>query len=553
MTTEFHSPAPAASKSRITLSIRARLLVLALIAIAPLMFDRWRSIEADRAERIEALSSEALALTRQGVEAQQEIVVAVKSVVQVVSRAHATFGAALESCGRFLTGATSDAPWITGLSIVGANGRVTCSTSQNSVGIDLSERPYFQQALRSKTFVVSDQAVQRPRGGVRLVAAMPTLDENGDVTAVIAAGFELQWIERIAAEVARRPGALMMIADDTGTVLEAQPGREKWLRKRFETNALLTEVHTRASGIASAEGIDGVRRVFGFARLPNTSAFLSVGLDEAEMLRRVDREMRLAYLQFAAIGIFVLLGVWVGGEHAIVRPLRTLARMAMHIGHGNLQIRTSHRNWAAEFAPLTSALDTMAQRLTERENDLRIAHEHLDRLARHDSLSGLANRRSFDAALEEHWRSSTRSSTPLALIMIDVDHFKAYNDHYGHLAGDACLRAVGAALAATKDAALIARYGGEEFALLFPQTEMDRALDIAERLRAAIAALELPHLIAPSGYVTASLGVASLCADGHGSAQILIEAADAALYGAKRRGRNTVVGHAAIEPIAAPA
>ena len=542
-------PPDHSGKPQATLSIRVRLLLLALVVVGPLMLDRARSIETDRAERIAALSQEALALARQGLEAQQVVVVATKSVVQVVARAHATLGLSQENCDRFLTGATSDTPWIVGLSIVGANGRVTCSTVSNSIGFDLSDRPYFREAVRTRTFVVGDFAVHRSRG-VRLVAAMPALEEDGRVASVIAAGIDLHWIERIGADVARRPGALMMVGEDNGTVLAAHPGRDTWLRKRFESNPLLRELQTRDIGIETAAGIDGMRRVFGFARLPQTSAFVAVGLDEAEMLRRVDAEMRMTYIQFALIAVFVLLGVWVGGEHAIVRPLRTLARMAAHIGHGNLQIRTTRRRWAAEFVPLAGALDAMADRLTEREEELRVANANLEALARNDSLSGLANRRSFDAKLEEEWRASARQSTPLALVMIDVDHFKLYNDHYGHLAGDACLRAVGESLAQTTEAAIVARYGGEEFALLFGGTAMERALDLAETLRSRIEALALPHVIAPSGHVTVSVGVAALrAANGH-SAQMLIEAADAALYGAKRRGRNAVVGHAEIHLLA---
>jgi diguanylate cyclase (GGDEF)-like protein len=552
MTITFHPPAPAGARKP-ALSIRARLLALVLIAVVPLMIDRARQIEADRGERIAALSDEALALTRQGVEAQQEVAIAVKSVVQVAARAHATLASPPETCGRFLAGASSDAPWITGLSIIGANGRVACSTAPNGIGADLSDRPYFQAAMRTRSFVVGEQAVGRARGGVGMVAAGPTFAEDGSVSGIIAAGFELQWIERIGTEVARRPGAMMLVADDAGTVLAAHPGRDKWLRKRIEANPLLHEVKARGAGIAAVEGPDGVRRFFGFAKLPNANAFLAIGLDEAAMLRRVDREMRMTYIQFVLIGAFVLFGAWFGGEHTIVRPLRTLARMAVHIGHGNLQVRATRRRWAGEFAPLANALDAMAHRLLEREEELRVANAHLDRLTKLDSLSGLANRRGFDAKLEQQWHDSARSGAPLALVMIDVDHFKMFNDHYGHVAGDACLRAVGEALAENQDAAIVARYGGEEFALLFADTPMHRALDIGERLRRAIEGLRLPHAAAPSGHVTASVGVASLGAAGVQSPQVLVEAADAALYAAKRRGRNAVVGHAAVEVFAATA
>ena len=209
------------------------------------------------------------------------------------------------------------------------------------------------------------------------------------------------------------------------------------------------------------------------------------------------------------------------------------------------------RRWAAEFAPLASALDAMAQRLTEREEELRIANAHLDQLARLDSLSGLSNRRGFDAKLDEEWSASAKSRDPLALMMIDVDHFKAVNDRYGHVAGDMCLRTVADALACSvREATLVARYGGEEFALLFAATTLDRALDIAERLRATVEQLSLTHQAAPLGRVTVSIGVAALCARMDQSAAVLIEAADAALYGAKRRGRNTVVGHGTIAPLA---
>jgi diguanylate cyclase (GGDEF)-like protein len=534
-----------------TLSIRARLLVLALIAVVPLMVDRARRIETDRAERIAALSEDARALARQGAESQRELIIAVKSVVQVVARAYVTLASSSESCGRFLGDATADAPWIAGLSIIGANGRVVCSTAAKSVGLDVTDRPYFQNALREKTFIVSPEAVGRSRGAVGMIAAVPTLNQDGSASGVITAGFELQWIERISAEVARRPGAIMLITDQSGTVLAADPGETGWLRKKLDAPDLLREMSARDDGIAAVMGPDGMRRSFGFIRLPNTNAFLTIGLDEAEMLRRVDREMRIAYFQFALIGTFVLFGVWFGGEQTIVRPLRSLARMAVHVGHGNLSIRATHRRWATEFAPLANALDAMALRLTEREEELKIANAHLDRLARLDSLSGLTNRRGFDAKLDEEWTSSARNGEPLALIMIDVDHFKAFNDRYGHVAGDMCLRTVAEALAdAVRDAAVVARYGGEEFALLFARTGLDRALDIAERLRATVEQLNLTHQAAPLGRVTASVGVASLRARASDSTEVLIEAADAALYGAKRRGRNTVVGHGAVARLA---
>ncbi|MDO8605899.1 MAG: diguanylate cyclase [Phaeospirillum sp.] len=165
----------------------------------------------------------------------------------------------------------------------------------------------------------------------------------------------------------------------------------------------------------------------------------------------------------------------------------------------------------------------------------------LHRLAAVDGLTGIANRRSFDAALEQEWRRACRAGTPLSLLMIDVDHFKRYNDHYGHQAGDDCLRAVAAALAeiARRPGEVVARYGGEEFAVILPACGLDPARSLAERLREEVAARHLPHAASgTAAEVSVSIGVASL--GGDDAVQALIAQADAALYRAKHGGRNRV-------------
>ena len=127
-----------------------------------------------------------------------------------------------------------------------------------------------------------------------------------------------------------------------------------------------------------------------------------------------------------------------------------------------------------------------------------------------DPLTGIGNRRLFDDALQKEHRRAARAQTPLALLMLDVDHFKAFNDTYGHPAGDSCLVAVAAAIAsvAQRPADLAARYGGEEFALLLPEIDVTGAVAIAERLRDALRQLGLPHARGLDGTVTVSIGVA---------------------------------------------
>lgn len=188
----------------------------------------------------------------------------------------------------------------------------------------------------------------------------------------------------------------------------------------------------------------------------------------------------------------------------------------------------------------------MQQRETLLQAQLAQANDHLHRLARFDILTDVSNRRHFDEFIEHVWSRARHDGTEVALMMVDVDHFKAYNDHYGHPAGDACLRDVAGALTRhlRRPGDLVARVGGEEFAVVLPQANVMQAQATAERLRAGVALLDCPHLASPEveRRVTVSVGVACLAAAEPGaSLASLMAAADAALYEAKARGRNQVV------------
>lgn len=175
----------------------------------------------------------------------------------------------------------------------------------------------------------------------------------------------------------------------------------------------------------------------------------------------------------------------------------------------------------------------------------KLAQDELQRLATRDGLTNVANRRAFDDRLNTEWRRASRESRALSLLMVDVDYFKDYNDTYGHQDGDDCLRRVAAALVSEvvkRAGDTVARYGGEEFAVLLPTTDPAGALVVAERIRAAVAALDLPHRRSGvASHVTVSIGVASAHDTANSMPARLIAAADAALYRAKHTGRNCVV------------
>jgi diguanylate cyclase (GGDEF)-like protein/PAS domain S-box-containing protein len=187
-------------------------------------------------------------------------------------------------------------------------------------------------------------------------------------------------------------------------------------------------------------------------------------------------------------------------------------------------------------------------------SELKALEEKLQEEARTDGLTGLANRRAFDEALDREWRRTLGHRSELSLLLIDVDHFKAFNDANGHQVGDDCLRTLAATMAALfrRGGDLAARYGGEEFAIILPQTGQAEAVAMGEQLCRAIEALHLPHPASPvSSSVTVSVGVATAMATTGGTIDMpggLLLAADQALYQAKAGGRNRVAATLLLKP-----
>jgi diguanylate cyclase (GGDEF)-like protein len=225
------------------------------------------------------------------------------------------------------------------------------------------------------------------------------------------------------------------------------------------------------------------------------------------------------FLSFAAAALLPL------AVTAIWLPFEQAQMVWMVVGLVSAVLWVSARSVEADL------MDVVTKRLS------------LERMAWEDKLTGLANRRRFDAVLAEEWRRASRMKVPLSLILLDVDHFKRFNDTYGHTSGDACLTLMGGVLATTVRRAgdFAARYGGEEFVVLLFHTSRADALLLGDRVRQAVRALGVDHSGSPHGVVTVSLGGATVVPRAEDSPQLLLDQADEALYQAKEAGRDRVI------------
>jgi len=195
-----------------------------------------------------------------------------------------------------------------------------------------------------------------------------------------------------------------------------------------------------------------------------------------------------------------------------------------------------------------SGILNIVRDITERklvEQQLKDAYKAVETLAVTDALTGLANRRGFDQTLSSEWRRSLRDARPLSLLLIDVDLFKSYNDTYGHVRGDSCLKQIAEAAldVVARPGDMVARFGGEEFAVILPSTDGEGALRIAEEISMALRSRKLPHSSNPLGFLTLSIGCATMVPSFGLHSVNLVERADEALYKAKRDGRNQVCSH----------
>lgn len=522
-------------------SLRVNLVLLLILAAAALIADRGRELTLLRSEEIARAQAEAIERAREGAERQSDVIAEAKTLLQMAAELPMTAADAGSACQDPFRRIYDKVPWLTSIAVLGLDGFPLCSSAHQVVPRSFADRSYFREALATGDFALSDYIVGRITGRPVIVVAVPRM-RDGVAETVLITAIDLDWMSRIAADIGSGLGAEVLLLDKQHTVLASSHDPQSWLGRNLSGQSDFVGALAAATPRGPVE-LDGRARIVGHAKLADTDAILAVMIPLETVLADANRQASYHIGKIMLLGVLSFLVIWLGGELLVVRPVESLTQGAERIGSGDLGARIETERLAPELRRLGESFNAMAERLREREADLRQANLRLSDLASKDALTGIANRRGFDERFAAEWNRALRVGDGLALLVVDVDHFKKFNDHYGHIQGDACLRKVAEVLRCTaqRGGDFAARTGGEEFVLLLPGADLDAAARLAESVRAQVETLSIPHKASPEARVTVSVGAAATRPGQSGSPRRLADLADAALYRAKRAGRNRVV------------
>lgn len=488
------------------------LLLTGLAVIAINAWSLWFSWQQKLTEQESEAHNLSVSLAKQAEDAFLQVDITLSDVVRQLNQ-HGVEYASSTLFSRQLKEQHGKLPQLHGLFIYDARGN-WLTTSGNYIPAKASnaDRQYFiwHQMHNEKGVHISHVIRSRSTGDLVIPVSVRLNDSAGKFAGVALATVKVDYFRQFYNYyILGERDVLGLILSDT-SVVYIRPLPDTVINKSLSSSPLFkTVLKTSASGSATwRSALDGIERIYGYARLDQYPLVVTAGYDRDKIWRS-----------------------WLAAN--ITHLILNLILLTMMTIMGWFILRQVNANLRNQVE------------LTQVRDELTTINHTLQAMALIDGLTGLANRRQFDAILEQSLQRSRKSAEPLSLIMIDIDFFKRYNDTNGHVEGDICLRKVGSILRGLphRHTDLVARYGGEEFAIILPFTNSLDVKQFAERAVKAIHDAHIPHLSSelPDKVVTISAGCCTLIASGQqGEAERLKERADKALYKAKSNGRNRV-------------
>jgi len=434
---------------------------------------------------------------------------------------------------------------------------------------DLTTRPWYKSAINLKTMnfspIYSHFALKLPT----ITASIPVYSSKGELEAVFGVDLLLTWLGQLLSELSIGQNGHVIITNAENQIIALTTGEDEFkLVDGKSTNALITESEnplTQAIANLNVEfkpnqsvTIEVNKKNYFVSMVEYTEFGLSwrifTVLAEVDYYTQINNSILLTLL-FLIGAIVVVIGFFLYITRLIVQPIQKLNVATQKLVEGDFEpiIETTSKN---EVETLTRNFNTMGQKITVlvhnleeqvaiRTQELELKNTQLNDLSYKDSLTNIANRRKFFEVAHTIVKHSSRTNHPIALMMLDIDWFKDYNDNYGHVAGDKCLKEIASVISSCvkREIDLCARYGGEEFVVILQELHEADAKQLANRIREKVEALNIEHASTPFGKVTISIGVFFGPIASKMKVETIIDMADMALYEAKNLGRNQIFAY----------
>jgi hypothetical protein len=372
------------SKARF-LTIQARVLILVVLAMTPIVLERISDIKVGRAERLRLTETTLRGLSRQGAEVYAQTLSSARSLMRaaaVLFRSDDKIDP--RTCGKSMEELTRGSEVVDALSIATSDGQIVCSNLPPFVGVQINDRSYFRAGIATDDFTVAGMLISRALGRPVVPAALPYRVADGALSVVVSS-LNLSWIESLLSTVDAQ-NLTASIIDRQGNLIVRYPRSDTSVERNIADHDLFKRITSGHFEAFTAADLDGTSRVFAAAELGG-DAFFVVGIDRAQIVSSIDRQIILAYAGVMAAIFFASLGAVWGSDRVILRPLRALADKAARYGQGDFTFRHSVLRWPPEFLPLNRVLDQMAQQLAAREHNLLEENRQLDHLAQIDGLT----------------------------------------------------------------------------------------------------------------------------------------------------------------------
>ncbi|MDF2636558.1 MAG: diguanylate cyclase [Pelosinus sp.] len=419
------------------------------------------------------------------------------------------------------------------ISVIDEKGNFIASSRSKYLGINIADREYFNihRMSDSKELYFSKPFIGRVEGKWMFHVSRRINKPDGSFGGIAVIGVEPLYFSNFYSKMSLGKNDAISIVGRDGIIRVRQTGEKMDVGTDVSNSPLHQHVQKATIGsYVNVSVIDNSRRINSYIAMPDYPLILTISALEADALSDYYHRQQRYYFTASIVSLFITL------------TFSLLIWMVLQKENMADELRRKKESLEITVEERTRQIQDAYDEQQAMNDELQAMNDELQRLSNVDGLTGIANRRYLNDYLERECHAALRLNKPLALIMVDIDFFKAYNDTYGHQHGDECLKIVATTLAAgvNRSTDLVARYGGEEFVVILPNTDADGAMLVAEKLRLRVEEQYLLHKKSPTNCVTISLGAAITIHPQEFTPLHLINAADQALYQAKREGRNCV-------------